>query len=226
MSEDQVRREFNRWADEGRGRGMEEGHWEITRLTIELMGVRQEDNIFDLGCGSGWASRVLAGMAPKGVIVGADLADHMIREAVGEYPNPPNTFFLVADAAGIPCRDACFDSLLSVESIYYYPDLETTFGEVCRILRPGGCAYLLINYFKENPYSHVWSKYLNIPVHLLGADDYKKLLGRAGFSEVSHRQISDPTPIPDDFKPSRWHPSRKDLEGFQAAGALLLIAKK
>lgn len=38
MSEDEVRREFNRWADEGRGRGMEEGHWEITRLTIELMG--------------------------------------------------------------------------------------------------------------------------------------------------------------------------------------------
>jgi len=226
MKEDLVRREFNRWADEGRGRGMEQGHREITRLTIELMAVRPEDHILDLGCGSGWASRILSDLAPKGITVGADLSDHMVREAAGEYPNAKNTFFVVADAAGIPCRDAFFDSLLSVESIYYYPDLDRTFGEVCRVLRPGGAAHFLINYFKENPYSHVWSKYLNIPVHLLDADDYTGMLRRAGFSEVSHRRISDPTPIPDDFKPSRWHPTREDLEGFQAEGALLLIATK
>ncbi len=226
MNEDLVRQEFNRWADEGRGRGMEKGHWEVTRLTIELMGVLPGDNIFDLGCGSGWAARVLSSMAPKGLVVGADLSDHMIHEASGDYDNPTNTHFLVADAAELPCREGFFDSLLSIESIYYYPDLEGTLKEVCRILRPGGEAYLLINYYKENPYSHVWSKYLNIPVHLLGADDYKSLLTEAGFSDVSHRRISDPTPINDDFEPSRWHPTREDLEGFQALGALLLIARK
>src|SRR5262245_49820444 len=136
MLEELIRREFNRWAAQGRGRGMERSHWEITRQLIELMNVQSHDNVADVGCGVGWATRVLAERASRGLVVGIDLSDQMIEQAVTDYRNPANAIFVVADAARIPCADGFFTSLLSVESIYFYPHLEGPFQEVWRILRP------------------------------------------------------------------------------------------
>ncbi len=226
MLEELIRREFNRWAEEGRGRGMEKSHWEITRQMIDLMKVDSHDNIVDLGCGVGWATRVLAQKAPSGLVLGIDLSDRMILEARSGYRNPPNALFLVADASRIPCEEGLFNSLLSVESIYYYPDLEGAFAEVFRILRPGGKAFFLVNYYKGNVYGHRWAKYIDIPVHLLGAEDYIALLATAGFRSASHRRISNSTPIPEDWTPTQWFSTRQDQAKFQAEGALLLEAEK
>jgi SAM-dependent methyltransferase len=226
MIEELIRREFNRWAEQGRGRGMERSHWEITRQMIELMNIGPHDNVMDLGCGVGWATRVIAQRASRGLVLGIDLSDRMICEAATSYRNPHNALFLVADAARIPCPADFFNALLSVEAIYYYPDLEGAFREVFRILREGARAHFLVNYYRENVYSHAWAKYLDIPVQLLGADEYLDLLSKAGFRTTLHRRIIDSTPLPEDWTPSRWFPTRRDQELFQAEGALLLVADK
>jgi|SRR5579884_2366913 len=226
MIEGLIRREFNRWAAQGRGRGMEKSHWDITRQLIEMMNIQPHDNLADLGCGVGWATRVLAERASRGVVVGIDLSDEMIKQAVSEYRNPPNAIFVLADAARIPCQSNFFTSLLSVESIYYYPNLEGTFEEVHRVLKPGGKAHFLINYYKENAYSHAWAKYIDIPLHLLRTEDYCRVLSAAGFRVISHRRIVDATPMPEDWTPSRWFPTRQDQMKFRAEGALLLTGEK
>ena len=127
---------------------------------------------------------------------------------------------------GNACAEGLFHSLLSVESIYYYPDLEGAFAEVFRVLRPGAKAFFLTNYYKENVYGHRWAKYIDIPVHLLGAKDYIALLAKAGFRATSHRRIINYTPIPEDWTPTQWFPTRQDQAKFQAEGALLLGAEK
>jgi hypothetical protein len=119
-----------------------------------------------------------------------------------------------------------FNALLSVESIYYYPNLEGAFLESFRILNPTGRAYFLINYYKENVHSHEWAKHLDIPLHLLGTKDYIGLLTLAGFRSVTDRRIVDTTPVPEDWKPTRWFPTLQDLTRFRAEGALLLTAEK
>jgi len=131
-----------------------------------------------------------------------------------------------ADAARIPCAESFFTSLLSVESIYYCPNLEGAFEEVHRILRSGGKAHFLINYYKENIYAHPWAKYIDIPVHLLSTEDYLRILASAGFSATSHRRIVDSTPLPEDWTPSPWFRTRQEQAKFQAEGALLLTAEK
>ena len=226
MLQDLIRREFNRWADLGRGRGMEKSHWDITRQMLDLMNVGPHDNIIDMGCGVGWATRVLAQRASRGIVLGVDLSDRMIAQACREYRNPPNVLFLVADASALPWPDNFFNSLFSVESIYYYPDLNAAFSEVHRVLRPGAKAFFLTNYYRDNAYSHNWAKYIDIPVHLLAAQDYLDQLSRAGFRTAAHRRIIDSTPIPEDWTPTHWFPTRQDQVNFQAEGALLLIAGK
>jgi SAM-dependent methyltransferase len=226
MLQELIRREFNRWAEQGRGRGMEKTHWGITRQLIDQMNIGAHDNVLDLGCGVGGATRLLAQRASRGLVLGIDLSDLMIADARTSYRNPPNTLFVVADAAKIPCPARMFNSVLSVESIFYYPDLEGTFAEVFRVLRPNSRSWLLINYYKENEYGHQWAKYIDIPVHLLGAENYLKLLAGAGFRSVQHRRIIDSTPIPEDWAPTPWFPTRQDQARFQSEGSLLLIAEK
>jgi SAM-dependent methyltransferase len=226
MLQDRIRREFNQWATTGRGRGIEKSHWETTRQLIELMEIGEYDNVMDLGCGVGWASRVLAQKAARGLVLGVDLSDQMVLQARKGYRNPHNVMFLVADASGLPCRDAFFDSLLCVESIYYYPGLDLTFHEVHRVLKPGGKAFFLISYYKENPYGHEWAKHIDIPVHLLGAADYAGVLKSAGFRSALHRRIIDSTPLAEDWAPVHWFPTRQDHLKFRSEGALLLIGEK
>jgi arsenite methyltransferase len=226
MLQERIRQEFNRWADSGRGRGLEKRHWETTRQLIELMHVDEYDNVVDLGCGVGWATRVLAQRAARGMAIGIDLSDRMIYQARKEYRNPHNALFLVADASGIPFGDAFFNSLLSVESIYFYPGLDLAFHEVHRILKPGGKAFFLIGFYKENPFGHEWAKYIDIPVHLLGADDYVAVLKNSGFRTATHRRIIDSTPLQDNWTPTKWFPTRQDQLNFRSEGALLLTAEK
>jgi ubiquinone/menaquinone biosynthesis C-methylase UbiE len=226
MVQDLIRREFNRWADLGRGRGMEKSHWDITRQMLDLMDVGERDNIIDMGCGVGWATRVLAQRASRGLVLGVDLSDRMITQAYREYRNPPNAFFLVADASGLPCPGSFFNALFSVESIYYYPDLNAAFKEVHRVLQPGAKAFFLTNYYKENIYSHIWAKHIDIPVQLLDAAEYINQLQKAGFRTATHRRIVDSTPTLEDWTPPKWFPTRQDQVRLQAEGALLLIAEK
>src|SRR5262245_47393707 len=222
MTQDRIRLEFNRWADLGHGRGIEKRHWETTRQLIELMDVGEHDNVVDLGCGVGWATRVLAQKASRGMVLGIDLSDGMIANARSAYRNPHNALFAVADAAGVPCPDALFNVLLSVESVYFCADLNAVFREVHRTLRPSGRAFFLLSYYTENAHGHGWAKHIEIAVQLLGTDDYVTALKKAGFHTATHRRLVDSTPLSDDWTPTHWFPTPEDHMRFRSEGALLL----
>ena len=80
-----MRREFNQWAEAGKGEEMEHHHISITQQTLEMMGLRPGQRVLDFGCGAGWASRLLAqgvaGGERPGKVVGLDVSDEMIRRA-------------------------------------------------------------------------------------------------------------------------------------------------
>jgi hypothetical protein len=132
----------------------------------------------------------------------------------------------VADASGIPCAHEFFNALLRIESIYYYPDLEAAFSEVHRTLKTGSRAFFLTGYYKENPYGHEWAKHIDIPVHLLSAEEYVAVLERSGFRSAIHRRIIDSSPLPEDWTPTHWFPSRQEHLKFRSEGTLLLTAEK
>src|SRR5215472_11948549 len=84
--DDKLQQEFNRWAEAGEGEKMQAHHLDITEKTIRLMNLSPGERVLDLGCGSGWATRLLArivGEGPEGFgqVVGVDVSDEMIRQA-------------------------------------------------------------------------------------------------------------------------------------------------
>jgi ubiquinone/menaquinone biosynthesis C-methylase UbiE len=228
--DEKLQREFNRWAQEGEGEKMERHHLNITEKTIRLMALRPGERVLDLGCGSGWATRLLARLVsdgPQGFgqVVGLDVSDEMIRQARAASKDFENILYVWGSAQQIPWEENFFDKVLSVESFYYYPDQDRALAELFRVLAPRGRMFILINLYKDNPYSLQWVDKLKVPVHVRSSVEYVELFKKHAFENVEARQMPDDTPTPDDYVTKSFR-SLDDLRAFKKTGALLLMASK
>ena len=228
--DERLQQEFNSWAERGEGPKMENHHLAITEKTIRRMGLRAGERVLDLGCGSGWASRLLArlvadGSQGSGQVVGLDISDEMIRQARAASRDFDNVMFVQGSAAQIPWEENFFDKVLSVESFYYYPDQDRALAELFRVMAPHGRLFILINLYKNNVYSLQWVPKLKVPVHVRSAEEYVELLKKHAFQNVEYAQIPDDTPIPENYQTTSFH-SLDDLKAFKRIGALLLMASK
>ena len=222
---EQLKDEFDRWAREGRGETMEDGHLAVTQIIVSKMGLRPDSRVLDLGCGTGWATRLLAAHVQDGVAVGLDVSEEMIRRAREHAADPPNANFRVLTGPRFPFHDGVFTHCLSIESLYYHPDLAVTFAELHRVLAPGGRAYLMVNFFRENPYVHHWAQLLPVPVHLLSGEDYCAFAREAGFGRCECQAIPNPTPVPPDYR-GRHYGDAEKMRAARAIGSLLIVCEK
>ncbi len=227
--DEQMRREFNQWAEAGRGDEMEQHHISITQQTLALMGLRPPQRVLDLGCGAGWASRMMAqlvsGAKGPGQVVGVDVSDEMIRRARAKSTEYDNLMFVVGSAEQIPWEENFFDKVLSVESFYYYGDQDRALAELFRVMAPRGELCILINLYKDNPYSLRWVEELKVPVQVRSEQEYVELLKEHGYEDVRAMRIPDLTPTPDEYS-GKWFANAEELRHFKRIGALLLIGRK
>jgi ubiquinone/menaquinone biosynthesis C-methylase UbiE len=228
--DERLQNEFNRWAEAGEGEKMQRHHLNITEKTIRLMDLRPGERVLDLGCGSGWATRLLArlvGEGPEGFgqVVGVDVSDQMIRQARAASKDFENILYVWGSATQIPWEENFFDKMLSVESFYYYPDQDRALAELFRVMAPRGRMFILINLYKDNPYSLQWVDKLKVPVHVRSEAEYLELFKKHAFENVEGRRIPDDTPTPDNYKTTSFR-SLDDLRAFKKIGALLLMASK
>jgi ubiquinone/menaquinone biosynthesis C-methylase UbiE len=228
--DENLQHEFNRWAEAGEGEKMQNHHLDITEKTLRLMDLRPGERVLDLGCGSGWATRLLSrlvGEGPEGFgqVVGLDVSDEMIRQARAASKDFENILYVWGSALQIPWEENFFDKVLSVESFYYYPDQDRSLAELFRVMAPQGRLFVLINLYKDNPYSLQWVDRLKVPVHVRSEAEYVDLLKKHAFENVESRRIPDDTPTPDDYKTKSFY-CLDDLRAFKKTGALLLMASK
>jgi arsenite methyltransferase len=229
-SDEHLQQEFNRWANEGEGEKMERHHLDIAEKTIRLMEPRPGERVLDLGCGAGWATRLLArlvndGREGFGQVVGLDVSDEMIRHARAASKDFDNILYVCGSAQQIPWEENFFDKVLSIESFYYYPDQDRALADLFRVMAPHGRLFILINLYKDNAYSLQWVDKLRVPVHVRSEAEYVDLLKRHAFENVEARRIPDDTPTPDDYQTKSFN-SLEDLRAFKRIGALLLMATK
>ncbi|MEW6381562.1 MAG: malonyl-ACP O-methyltransferase BioC [bacterium] len=122
---------------------------EVSRLLLSCLPVSfcGAARVLDIGTGTGLALLDLAASFPDSEFHGLDISYGMIRQALRTATRAPTScalsvanrmFFLQADAERLPYCSSVFDLALSNLTYQWVADHGQAFGEVCRILKPGG----------------------------------------------------------------------------------------
>jgi SAM-dependent methyltransferase len=99
------------------------------------------EHVLDVGSGAGVDSLVAALMVgPTGTVTGLDMTPEMLEKARrgAEALGLTNVAFVEGEAESMPFDDASFDAVVSNGVIDLVPDKDAVFGELYRVLVPGG----------------------------------------------------------------------------------------
>jgi ubiquinone/menaquinone biosynthesis C-methylase UbiE len=200
---------------------MERVHRPVGEQAITRMRVGRKARVLDLGCGSGWATRLLAEQAPEGSVIGIDIADEMVLTARDASAGFRNVEFRIASAEKLPYEDRYFSHAFSMESLYYYEDMERALHEVHRVLEPNGLFVTVVDLYEENEPSRLWINQLKVPVHFLSIAQYRALFEQAGFVNILDERLYDPTPVPFEDTGGSFQ-TREDYLRYKEIGSLML----
>ena len=122
--------------------------------------------------------------------IGVDFCHSMVETAVKKRAasnSASRVVFATGDAMALPFRDATFDCIVNGFMLRNVADLDTTFRELCRVLKPGGRLVCLDLTPPRGPLRRFFDLYIAT---------FVPLLGRAGRTQIL--RLSLPLPIAHD----------------------------
>lgn len=104
-------------------------YWRMVRAYIPASA-----RLLDLGCGTGYSSQQLSRLGFE--ITGMDISPKFLGNASSKID--VHLHFAVGDALELPFADQSFDGVSSYCMMEHVIDVAKAFGEIQRVLRPGG----------------------------------------------------------------------------------------
>lgn len=118
---------------------MNRGNASMNDAAIEQLEPAAGDRILDVGFGGGVSFRPLMERGAK--VAGIDRAEDVVSAARGAHREALAAGGLelaVGEVQQLPFPDGAFDGVLTVNTIYFWPDLGAGLSELRRVLAPGG----------------------------------------------------------------------------------------
>lgn len=155
------------------------------------LGSARRGNLLDVACGPGI---VTAAIAPDAVsVVAFDATEEMLEKAKTRCAKAGlrNVQFRRGDAESLPFDAAQFDGLVTRLAVHHFADPQRAFGEMFRVLRPGGAAVIVDVVSSEDAdESNLQNaiERLRDPSHvrMLPASELHAGVARAGFRELEY----------------------------------------
>jgi tocopherol O-methyltransferase len=174
----------------------EEAQEALTVTLAETAQIEPGAAVLDVGCGFGGSSIYLA-TRYQATVTGITISP-VQAEMATQYAKRDNlsASFLVMDADNITLQDR-FDVVWSIEAISHFGSKTAFFSRALELLKPGG-TLALIDWFKREHLSpRQYSRYIapierGMLVELGTMDDYRDMIGTAGFDIVDMRDLSKP----------------------------------
>lgn len=228
MSQERIASTFDQWVESGEADRLQPDHGDIVSQVVPQMGIQPGMQTLELGCGTGWATRVLAAAAPGAGAVGIDVSPKMIARAEELHDLTSRARYERAAFEALDFPDGKFDRVFSMEALYYSTDLAQTMAEIHRVLKPGGVAHVIVNRFGESPRSEGWSQSVGLDMAYLSTEQWSAAFGAAGFANVEAERLTDSRGPGDEssFEPSSHCPDFAAHTELHEAGSLWLRATK
>ena len=142
--------------------------------------------LLDCGCGPAPMLTLLHEKYPEKHFTGIDLTPEMIE--VAKAKNLKGVELIVGDCENLPFEDNTYDVVICCQSFHHYPNVQSFFNSVARVLRPGGRLILRDMTAKSKPvrwfFNNVEMPIVNLTghgdVHVYGVDEVRDLCKKAG----------------------------------------------
>ena len=155
-------------------------HKPETLWTIDLLDIQPGDTILELGCGSGYAMKLILEKNIADKVVGLDISPVVIRSAAIRNKKAlqnEKAKLVQGNVKNLPFEDEHFEKVFSIHVIYFWDDLAATITEIVRVLKPGGdCILTLYNGKEEEKWEGINS---------MVEDQLIPLMKDKGFFEVA-----------------------------------------
>ncbi len=127
--------------------GMNPGHAKLADWGLAYLPDMIPEQAVDLGCGGGRNAGELLKRYPAAHVTAVDYSELSVAKA-----KDFNRDMIAAgrcdvqqgDVSDLRLPEDSFDLATAFETVYFWPGLEKCFGQVARVLRPGGC-FLICN---------------------------------------------------------------------------------
>lgn len=161
---------------------------EIGRLR-SLSKLGEGKNILEIGCGTGYSTKLIFKHFKPKEITAIDLDPRMVELAQKNNADPRTTF-RVADVAHLPFPDATFDAVIGFGVMHHVPDWKGGLGELYRVLRKDG-ELILEDLSIETFANPIWRKLLQHPYETMyTADQFIQTIKAIGFADVLVRKFN------------------------------------
>ncbi len=165
---------------------MNVNHQDISKFALECVNFNDSDEILDIGCGGGVNIEKFLKLT-SGNVDGLDYSDVSVAESIKrnrKAVDEKRCNVIRANVCAMPIDDAKYDLVTAFETIYFWPDIENTFKEVLRIIRPGGQFMIAQGTDGNHPDDEKWLDTVE-GMNLYTAPQLEKYLLNAGFRIVN-----------------------------------------
>ena len=122
----------------------------LYKTVAENIDIQETDTVLDIGFGNGYLLKKLSNKNPE-KICGIEISADMLNTATGKNRKKVEQGkiqLLLADVQNLPFEDVSIDKAYTVNTIYFWQDIDKGFSEIKRVLKPDG-VFLNVLYLKK-----------------------------------------------------------------------------
>ncbi len=129
------------------GERMNQSNASMNLATIEALHVNPNDTILEIGIGNGFFVKNILSADRSIRYTGCDFSEKMISEASlcnAQFIKDGQAHFYLANVENLPFEKESFDKIFTINTLYFWEDIERVFSEIRRVLRPNGQFFISI----------------------------------------------------------------------------------
>jgi ubiquinone/menaquinone biosynthesis C-methylase UbiE len=105
---------------------------------VELLGLRGDERVLEIGYGPRIGISALLAALPDGRVAGIDPSPAMCLQASSRAGAARRADLRIGEVSSLPWPDDAFDGILAVNTAQFWPDPAADAAEALRVLAPGG----------------------------------------------------------------------------------------
>lgn len=131
---------------------MNKCHFELTKWAIGNIDFQKQDVVADIGCGGGNCIKLIHDLGIQ-KIYGIDYSSLSVKKATKKNKKAIKTGqiqIFEANVESLPFADSSIDTVIAVESVYFWPDIDKALQEIKRTLKPHGSLNIVCEMVKND----------------------------------------------------------------------------